>query len=112
MKGLELPINMIVVVAIAVLVLVVVAAFFAGQIGGGTNSINVENAFTQGCTKLRSLYNCDPATISSINVLNFAPPGQPVLTTGYPFSTASNGICSLKGYINDQECARACGCQV
>lgn len=108
MKGLELPINMIVVVAIAVLVLVVVAAFFAGQLGGGTNTIGLENAFTQGCTKLRAIYNCDSASIGSINVLNYAPQGTPINSNGFPFSQ----ICTLKGYAVGTECAKACGCQV
>ncbi|HLD38739.1 MAG TPA: hypothetical protein VJB05_00310 [archaeon] len=108
MKGLELPINMIVVVAIAVLVLVVVAAFFAGQLGGGTSTIALENAFISGCGKLKSLYNCDSTQIGSINVLNYAPQGTPVSATGFPFSS----ICTAKGYITTQECAKACGCQI
>src|SRR3989338_5134892 len=112
MKGLELPINMIVVVAIAVLVLVVVAAFFAGQLGGGTNTIALENAFTSGCGKLRTIYNCDTNTITAdtIKVLNYAPAGhQPSEYTtqgGYSFLS----ICNAKGYSLVAECARACGC--
>ncbi|MEK6888299.1 MAG: hypothetical protein AABX14_05125 [Candidatus Aenigmatarchaeota archaeon] len=107
MKGLELPINMIVVVAIAVLVLVVVAAFFAGQLGGGTNTIELQAAFSSGCNTLRSAYNC-----ASLNFnVNYQKSGSTSLTT--PFSE----ICVLQGYTatvsNDPlSCTKACGCQI
>ena len=112
MKGLELPINMIVVVAIAVLVLVVVAAFFAGQLGGGVDTIALENAFSSGCNNLRAIYNCDPAVITSgtLKVLNYAPAGHQIseytASGGYPFS----GICTAKNYAPGVVCAKACGC--
>lgn len=114
MKGLELPINMIVVVAIAVLVLVVVAAFFAGQLGGGTSTIALENAFVSGCGKLKATYNCDPdvITANTLKVLNYAPSGHQIseytAAGGYAFSL----ICSAKNYAPGAECARACGCQL
>ena len=50
-KGLELPVNMIIVIAIAVLVLVVIAAFFAGRFGGGAIDIQREQALSDACQK-------------------------------------------------------------
>ncbi|MFA4820207.1 MAG: hypothetical protein WC613_04605 [Candidatus Aenigmatarchaeota archaeon] len=107
MKGLELPINMIVVVAIAVLVLVVVAAFFAGQLGGGTNTIAIEAAFSSGCNSLRSTYNC--ADLSFL--VNYQEQGS--TNTQVQFSR----ICQLKGYtavISNAagSCTKACGCVI
>jgi len=109
MKGLSLPINMIVIIAIAVLVLVVVAAFFAGQTGSGFDTIAVNNAFNEGCATLKSAaYNCDPGSTSSI-ITSYKRPG----------STATQGeylitVCGLKDKnLNDPtKCAQACGCNI
>lgn len=49
MKGLSLPINLVVIIAICVLVLLAVAAFFAGGFGGGTASISDSAALQKGC---------------------------------------------------------------
>ena len=70
MKGMSLPINMIVIVAIAVLVLVVVAAFFVGGLKP-LQQIEVENAFNKGCTALRAGYNCAASSISSISISDY-----------------------------------------
>ncbi len=109
MKGLEMPINMIVVVAIAVLVLVVVAAFFAGRLGGGSDEIALTAAFNTGCNTLRSVHNCVVASITSgsIRIPGYAPPGEQVNPNGYDFSL----VCSRKGY-SASDCARVCGCTI
>ncbi len=101
MKGMEMPINMIVVIAIAVLVLVVVAAFFAGRLGSGTASIELEGAFSQGCNTLRTIENC---ASTGFTVIGFKLPGESVDAT-------FDQLCRAKGYDTEQ-CKRACGCQV
>ena len=108
-KGMELPINMIVVIAIAVLVLVVVAAFFAGRLGAGTNDIALESAFNNGCTTLRAVYNCDYTRAGDVKVRNYAPPGQTAPTEGWAFGGSGGSICDRKG-LADPQCAIACGC--
>ena len=110
-KGLELPINMIVVIAIAVLVLVVVAAFFAGRLGGGSDEIALNAAFNNGCNTLRFAEQCDPARIGNVNVRGYTPPGQTPNTNGWPFLDGSaDSICARKGYTDAAQCARVCGC--
>lgn len=110
MKGLSLPINMIVIIAIAVLVLIVVAAFFASQTGSGFDTVAVNNAFNEGCGILRSVnYNCDPADTSSITT-NYKKPGS-TSTQGETLLT----VCGLKdrNIQGDQvKCAQACGCNI
>lgn len=97
---------MIIVIAIAVLVLVVVSAFFAGQTGGGFQSIGLEQAFTQGCGALRSAYDCNPNFVASVNI-----PGYKTGATDT--STHHLGeICERKGITTNEACARACGCAV
>jgi hypothetical protein len=105
MKGMELPINMIVVVLIAVLVLVTVSTFLAGQLGGGGGAIELERAFSEGCQKLRSQYNCN--TGANIRIMSYTLPGYAAGSGSTFFGTPS--ICSQKGYT-DTECARMCGC--
>ena len=114
MKGMELPINMIVVIAIAVLVLVVVAAFFAGRLGSGTDEIALNSAFNNGCTTLRTVYNCVDPGPGVINVRGYVPSGQSAnaYSNGYPFS-GSDSICDRKGFgSSGPQCAQACGCQI
>jgi len=53
MKGMSLPINMIVIIALAVLILVIITAFTTSQFGGGISSISQESAFAQLCTQYR-----------------------------------------------------------
>ncbi len=102
MKGMELPINMIVVVLIAVLVLVTVSTFLAGQLGGGTGSINLEGVFSAECNKLRTFHNCAD---TNFVVTGYTAPGK---TAGTP--TYFSELCTLKGY-SPAECLIACGCK-
>lgn len=69
MKGISLPINMIVIVAIAVLVLVVTAGFFGGFFGSNVGTIQLEQAISNACNQLRSLYNCAPSGLGTVQVL-------------------------------------------
>ena len=48
-KGLELPINMIIILAVAVLVLVLLSAFFLGGASKSTSSISDTTAWGNGC---------------------------------------------------------------
>lgn len=107
MKGLELPINMIVVIAIAVLVLVVVAALFGGQLMGGDKTFQINSAYNQGCNSLRTVFGCDQSEVGRI-------------TTSYKETASSTAkslleVCGLKDPAldnNPQLCARSCGCNV
>jgi hypothetical protein len=103
MKGMELPINMIVVILIAVLVLVTVGAFLASQMSN-TSSFGLEQAFGEGCQKLRSVYNCD--LNAHVSIKSYTPPGR-LAGSGSDFFA---DICSAKGFEAGSECAIACGC--
>jgi hypothetical protein len=103
MKGIELPVNAIVIVAVAILVLAVIAAFFVGALGTNMAGINLEQAFTKGCEALIRAYNCDENKISdgTIKVLGYPNP-EDTDTTFY-------SLCLQKGY-SASTCAVACGC--
>jgi len=116
MKGISLPIEMIVVIAIAVLVLVVIAAFFvggAGKIGGATGDAE---AFADGCNQL-SLQGCSPTIdLDAISITGYSEP-QKKLTglttrTGGLFRACVNmgRVYSIVQTDAITQCRRACGC--
>ena len=113
MRGLELPINMIVVIAIAVLALTVIAAFFTGSIGGGINSITVEQAWNRACTNLKSVQDCSNTNFK-ISGYALAAGGKGIVESqsgpGIDFLT----VCGLKGITTTPEtnCIKACGCPI
>lgn len=102
MKGLELPINVIVVVALAVLVLVVISAFFLSNFFGGAGTIDEAAAFTTGCGSLRAL-GCRPADVNNVCI------------TGYSENAEDKGLgylCIKRGADDTAKCAKLCGCVV
>ncbi len=75
-KGLELPINMLVIIAIAVLILVVVALFFTGFFGEKSGAINLAVAYSNACETYRSVYNCGrDSTSIGFTVVGYQIPG-------------------------------------
>ncbi len=99
-KGLELPLNMIVLIIVAVLVLLVIAAYFTGQFASGANTIALQSAFNDGCTKWRSVYNCQPNPSFTVK---YQAPGSANADTSFI------DICTAKK-MTITECAIACGC--
>ncbi len=95
-KGLEMPVNMIIVIAIAVLVLVALSGFFGGQFFSGSDQIGSQKSFADGCNALRNSNNCDHTKINSMNI------------DGKGFG----GICIGNGFSDTVQCARGCGCTV
>ena len=117
MKGLELPLNMIVLIIIAVLVLVVVAAFFAGYIGTGQNSIAASAAFSTGCNTLRQVYSCNSASVSAVQITGYNPSNTPIDQNTKMPTTGQWGnlqqACHQNfgnNQLSDADCARACSC--
>ena len=95
-KGLEMPINMIIVIAIAVLVLVAIFGFFGGQFFSGSDQISSQKLFADGCAVLRNSHSCDQAKINMITI------------GGKSFGSVCNG----NGFSDTAQCAKACGCAV
>ena len=105
-KGMELPINMIVIIALAVLILVIITAFTTSQVGQGVGNIDVERAFAAACTKLRAQSCVDTAlTTITENV------------QGFPTAQSLIDLCTRKGFVDaigttsaTAACKAACGC--
>jgi hypothetical protein len=64
-KGIELPVNSVIVIALAIFVLLMLSAFF-GKSGGEIDKTQVNTAFNQGCSQLSSAFNCDETKVSEI----------------------------------------------
>lgn len=65
LKGIELPVNSVIIIALAVMVLLMLAVFFMG----GTTSLgsaNLGTEWTQSCGILKSTYNCNADSLLSI----------------------------------------------
>ena len=109
MKGSSLPVNTIVVVAIAILVMMVIGGFFALNVGQGVNAIELNNAITNACNVLKTTYNCNAASLASVEI-QFKEPGQ---TEESP--TSLERLCQLSGLVAsgadfNAQCAAKCGC--
>ncbi len=123
MKGMDLPINMIVIVAVAVLVLVVTAGFFGGFFARGIGDIDFNKAFDGACNQLRASYNCDPERIGDVSVL-YQPPGVSdprssftlgelcVQKLGQGDVKKGVSVGSGRGNLQATACVRSCGCAV
>lgn len=113
MKGLELPINMIIVVAVALLVLMTVFVFFLGSTGSGLGSIEKANLKNRMCTALSSGYSCNPTNVNSISVTGYKKSGGGIVPTTEATSRVTLlELCQLDGISDAAACARSCGCPV
>jgi len=102
MKGLELPINIIIVIAIAVLALVIVSIFFVSNFSGGSDSIGLESALQSGCTNLRALYSCDSTKMTEVKIPNYNINGK---------QASLADVCVKKGVSDNAQCAqKLCSC--
>jgi hypothetical protein len=64
-KGIELPVNSVIIIALAIFVLLMLAAFF-GKSGGEIDKTQVNTAFNQGCSQLSSSYACDYTRVNDV----------------------------------------------
>ena len=64
-KGIELPVNSVIIIALGIFVLLMISAFFEKS-GGEIDKTQVNTAFNQGCSQLSMSYNCDYERISEI----------------------------------------------
>ena len=117
MKGIELPINILVVVAVAVIVLLgIVALYFAGFIGPAT-TINQGAAKNSGCNYVMNNPNgCQTVTPSTI-VFGAAggPPKFDVDGNGqYTAADTLQALCEKYYSVAPGDavgCRKVCGCQ-
>lgn len=64
-KGIQLPVNSVIIIALAIFVLLMLAAFFSKS-GSELDKTQVNSAFNQGCSLLASAYSCDQNRMQDI----------------------------------------------
>jgi len=124
MKGLELPINILIIIAIAVIVLIALIAMFYPAFSGGSQTVSVESVKSAACQILVTAKNCNEYT-KNINITNFdanqngdLDPGNSwVIGTsacgsGAPANSDSlAALCDCYYQINSEsKCKALCGC--
>jgi hypothetical protein len=121
MKGVELPINVIVLVVLALIVLLGILALFFGVWNPGSTGINLEGAKNSACQMLIST-NC--VDTSSINVEDFDADRDGTLNEVGPESSTNAADCGKSGFkdnlamlclcwygADEADCkTRVCGC--
>ena len=110
-KGIELPINTLVVVAIAVIILLAVAAFFMGvwtPSAGGMQALAAKN---DACGKLMNI-GCADASISDMEKIpfNYDYDGSGTTTDDNLFGYCQTQLRSSTDIKVD--CKKMCGCQI
>ncbi|MBN2095425.1 MAG: hypothetical protein JW727_05230 [Candidatus Aenigmarchaeota archaeon] len=61
-KGVELPVNSVIVIALAIFVLLMMAAFFSGA-GKNIDKTQLQTASSEACSILSTVYNCDSSKV-------------------------------------------------
>lgn len=103
MKGLELPINMIVIISIAVVVILAVSMFFLTQSGAGFSTIEATRIWTLGCNTY-----CNGDGLDGV----YNACGSDMIGRGTEFSKDFVRACKTLGYISENNqcvsCLRRC----
>ena len=95
LKGIELPVNSVIIIALAIMVLLMIAAFL---MGADVSPSKVESAWSRGCGVLKSTYNCDASKVKDIIVTDI---------TGDAVDDSLLVICRAK-FKNDEASAHWC----
>ena len=108
-KGIELPVNVLVIVAIAIIVLLGLVALFMGGFGGFAGNVETTNAWSSACGEVLSSCGSD----------HFSDPITPVGVGGVE-QTTFGGLCvalgrntgatPASGNTATNGCNQRCGC--
>ena len=107
LKGISLPIEMMVIIAIAVLVLVVVGAFFIGGVGK-LGTVDDISAFGQGCQQWKAVGCSNQA--NQIFIKGYDPTGTEITSTNTAGDTLQTACERLSKLDSASSCKKACGC--
>jgi hypothetical protein len=124
LKGIELPVNALIIVILAVLVLLGILALYGGVWSPSSGGINLESAKNNGCHMLAST-NCQsgPETIaiSNFDANKNGQSNDPGTVSAWGTAcpnaawTSDNlaALCACFYYkTSSEDCKKLCGCQV
>jgi hypothetical protein len=110
MKGISLPVNVIVIVVVGVLVMVVIAAYFVRSTSSGFTAIELQNAKNNACSILRTSYNCNAITDTNLRAVG-AKVNENVGTMTLQ-QICENLDVGGEGEEFRRRCAGQCGCSI
>lgn len=108
MKGIELPINVLIIVVIAIIVLIALVSMFYNPVNVGGSVVGLDNAKSQACRSLSVGYGCDKnADLDDIMVYDFDANGDGNMDS----EDTLMALCEDKYAIGDESaCRQLCGC--
>ena len=110
MKGLELPINVLIIIAVAVIVLIAIIAMFYPAFSSGSSTVNIETAKSQACRSLVAGSKCSATVFTyQIPVYKFDANKDGTSTTAGGTEAAYPAVACGVGVGNDN-LARLCWC--
>ncbi|MBI5332749.1 MAG: hypothetical protein HZB65_04195 [Candidatus Aenigmarchaeota archaeon] len=102
MKGMSLPMEVMVIIAVVVLVMVVLVAFFIEGSGKEIDKIDKNAAFGEGCARLGTYYKCaysdDKTKEAALKEIILKDQGSLL------------DVCKSLGFSDADACWRACSC--
>lgn len=118
MKGIELPINILIIIVIAVIVLIALVAMFYPAFSSGSSTVNLEQAKSQAC---RSLVEGQKCIVPSGGLVAEITQLKKIMVDNYdvdndgdindPADDQLMALCALKYQINTpSDCRKLCGC--
>jgi len=112
MKGIELPINILIIVAVAVIVLIAVIAMFYPAFTSGGGTVSLEQAKQQACRSLSEGYKCSTTIgLNTILVDNYDVSGNGVPNENVDnLLTMCTRIYRISGANINSDCRKLCGC--
>jgi hypothetical protein len=114
MKGIELPINVLVIVAIAVIVLLgIVVLYFIG-FNPFSGSVSVTSLKNLGCSNFSLNFNCGSRGTGGINSpkdpVDICLPDNTYLPAGCAANNLQQFCIKYLGATTPAQCREACGC--
>lgn len=107
MKGIELPVNVLVIIAVAVIVLLGVIALYMSGFIGSTPALNMNVAWNQGCASV--VRNCAGTAIGTDIAVNYDVNGDgKIVLANDNFLTLCQKIYGSTTSIGT--CKQKCGC--
>jgi hypothetical protein len=119
MKGIELPINVLIIVAVAIIVLIAVIAMFYTPVNAGGNSVSLDVAKSQACRSLVIGYNCKdlggttPASTTTLQTIKVDGFDVKDKITGADVADTLMNLCEKNyniGSTDAPSCRKMCGC--
>jgi len=122
MKGIELPINVLIIVAIAIIVLIALVGMFYSPVNQSGDSVSLDIAKSQACRSLVIGYDCKDISTSKPLASHTAGTGALILVKVDNYDVDGIGgansagdtlwkLCNEKYYATtDSDCRKLCGC--